>query len=59
MIIPDMHDLLDQGWTVTWLKVDGKYVVTATRLAECHAGIGGTSAAAWDMLRAHAAAARG
>lgn len=56
-IMTEFVGLVESGWTVTALMLDGKYIVTATTADDkCAAGIGTSYAAAWKMLSEHIAA---
>lgn len=52
-IMTEFTGLVESGWTVTSLMLDGKYIVTATRAESCAAGIGNDYPAAWKMLAQH------
>jgi hypothetical protein len=45
-----MQKMVDDGWSITWLRIDGKYVVTGTRVEDGVAGIGNDPDAAWAVL---------
>lgn len=47
----ELFALVDDGYTVTWLMVDGRYVVTATHPdRKADVGIGETPGEAWTMI---------
>lgn len=55
----EMTRLIDTGWTITALMLDGRYVITATHDTEHAAcGIGTTLDTAWAMLTERTKVAR-
>jgi hypothetical protein len=48
--------LVNQGFTVTWLLLDGHYVMIATNNDTCYSGIGKRPDDCWASLRTQMAA---
>lgn len=52
MMEEEMWQLLDEGYTLTWLILDGRYLVTVTHAASrAFCGIGDTREEAWELLQ--------